>query len=208
MKLMMKRFLPAVLLAVFMAAPAMAQTRIATIDLRKVFDNYYKRQAAEAAIKEKGVELEKEDKAYQDDYKKDSDAYTKLLADANDQSVTADEREKRKNAAELKLTDVKNDQDSIKTFESNARDTLDSQRKRMRDSILQDIKAAVEAKAKAGGFSLVVDTASETVNGTTVVLYSSGENDLTDAILAQLNAAAPAGTTSGGDDTTTPAAGK
>jgi hypothetical protein len=36
-----------------------------------------------------------------------------------------------------------------------------------------------------------VDTAAETVNNTPVVLFTNGESDLTQAVLDQLNAAAP-----------------
>jgi Skp family chaperone for outer membrane proteins len=61
----------------------------------------------------------------------------------------------------------------------------------MRDSILTEIKTAVSAKAKASGCSLIFDTAAETINGTTSVVYSNGENDLTSVILAQINAGAP-----------------
>jgi outer membrane protein len=203
MNMMIKRLLPGLLLAACLTTPAMAQTRIATVDLKKVFDSYWKRQQAEAAIKEHGAALEKEDKAYQDDFQKTKDDYTKLVADANDQSITPEERDKRKSAAEAKLLEVKTSQNTIQTFEANARDTLESQKKRMRDAILQDIKAAVEAKAKAGGFSLVIDTAAASdATGTTMVLYSNGDNDMTDAILTQLNAGAPAATDTSKPDST------
>jgi Skp family chaperone for outer membrane proteins len=49
----------------------------------------------------------------------------------------------------------------------------------------------VNAKAKAAGYSLVFDTASESFNKTPVVVYANGENDLTTNVLAQLNANAP-----------------
>ena len=61
----------------------------------------------------------------------------------------------------------------------------------MRANILNEIKAAVAAKSKAAGYTVVFDIASETVNQTPIILYSSGENDLTSAVLAQLNAGAP-----------------
>jgi hypothetical protein len=61
----------------------------------------------------------------------------------------------------------------------------------MRANILNEIKAAVAAKTKAAGYAMVFDIASETVNQTPIILYSSGENDLTSAVLAQLNAGAP-----------------
>ena len=61
----------------------------------------------------------------------------------------------------------------------------------MRDRILGEIKIAVNAKAKTEGYALVLDSAAETVNGTLTVVYNNGENDMTDAILSQLNAGAP-----------------
>ena len=64
----------------------------------------------------------------------------------------------------------------------------------MRENILTEIKAAVATQAKAAGYSLVIDAAAETANATTAVIYSNGENDLTDAVLKQLNAGAPIST--------------
>ncbi len=64
----------------------------------------------------------------------------------------------------------------------------------MRDSIVEEIRITVNGKAKAAGYALVFDTLAESANGTPVVLYSNNENDLTEAILSQLNAGAPAET--------------
>jgi outer membrane protein len=191
MKTIINRILPGLLLVSLLTLPAIAETRIATIDLRKVFDNYWKRQESEASLKNRGAELDKEYKAYVDDYTKTKEDYNKLLAAANDQSVTPEEREKRKNSAETKLLEIKTAENTIRTFESNAKDQLDSSRKRMRDGILEDIRTAINAKAKSGNYTLVVDTAAESINNTPVILFSNGENDITDAILTQLNAGSP-----------------
>ncbi|MDB6112831.1 MAG: hlpA [Pedosphaera sp.] len=191
MKTIINRILPGLLLVSLLTLPAIAETRIATIDLRKVFDNYWKRQQAEASLKDRGAELDKQYKSYTDDYTKTKEDYNKLLAAANDQSVSPEEREKRKNSAETKLLEIKAAENTIRTFEGNAKDQLDSSRKRMRDSILQEIRTAINAKAKSGNYTMVVDTAAESINNTPVVLFSNGESDITDAILSQLNAAAP-----------------
>ena len=61
----------------------------------------------------------------------------------------------------------------------------------MRENILGEIKVAVNTKAKLAGYALVLDSAAETVNGTLSVVYNNGENDMTETILAQLNAGAP-----------------
>ena len=52
------------MLAGALTLPAVGQTRIGTIDLRKVFDNYWKRQQAEAALKERGTTMDKELKGF------------------------------------------------------------------------------------------------------------------------------------------------
>jgi Skp family chaperone for outer membrane proteins len=124
------------------------------------------------------------------------------LEQANDQALSADERDKRKQSADDKLKDLQTAKASIDQFERQAQTTLGEQRQRMRDNILTEIKAAVATKAKAADDTLVFDTAAETVNGTMAIVYSSGDNDLTDAVLAQLNAGAPIDVTQ--PDTTTP----
>jgi outer membrane protein len=191
MKKLIGRILSGVVLVSMLTLPAMGQNRIATIDLRKVFDNYWKRQEAEAALKKRGTDLDKELKGFMDDYKKLQEDYNKLLESANDQSVTPAEREKRKTAAENKLMEIKTSENTIRTFEDNAREQLDSQKKRMRDSILDDIRGAINAKAKAAGYTMVIDTAADSFNQTPIVVYNNGENDMTDSILAQLNVSAP-----------------
>jgi outer membrane protein len=188
---MLKKMLTAVMLVSALTMPALGQARIGTIDLRKVFDNYWKRQQAEAALKERGTAMDKELKGFMDDYNKTKEEYSKLLTAAQDQSKTQEERDKTKSTAEAKLLEIKTSENTIRTYEENAKDQLDSQKKRMRDSLLQDIRTAINAKAKAAGYTLVIDTASDSFNQTPVVLYSTGENDMTDAILTQLNATAP-----------------
>jgi outer membrane protein len=191
MKNILRTVLPAMVLMVFMGSSALAQTKIATVDLRKLFDNYYKTKLAQAAIQERAAQLDKDDKSMKDDLKKGSDDYQKLLQQANDQALSADERDRRKQSADDKLKQLQASKAAIDQFERQAQTTLGEQRQRMRDNILVEIKAAVSTKAKAAGDTLVIDTAAETVNGTMAVVYSVGDNDLTDAILTQMNAGAP-----------------
>src|ERR1700677_253663 len=148
MKTILKTMLPAAMLVCALTMPALGQGRVGTIDLRKVFDNYWKRQQAEAALKERGVAMDKELKGFMDDYNKTKEEYTKLMTSAQDQSKSQGERDKSKTAAEGKLLEIKTSENTIRTYEENAKDQLDSQRKRMRDSLLQDIQTAISAKAK------------------------------------------------------------
>lgn len=174
----------------FLSGSAFAQQKIGMVDLRKLFDNYWKTKTAQAAIQEHAAQLDKDDKAMKEDLKKGGDEYQKLLQQVNDQGIATEERDRRKQAADEKLKQLQGSKTAIEQFERQAQTTLGEQRQRTREKILREINIAVNAKAKAGGFTMVLDSAAETVNGTLVVAYNNGENDLTEAILSQLNAGA------------------
>jgi Skp family chaperone for outer membrane proteins len=183
--------LPAFLLMAFMNVSALAQTKIATVDLKKLFDNYYKTKLAAASLDDRRAQLQKDDKSMKDDFKKASDDYQQLMQQANDPALSADERDHRKQAADDKLKQLQASKTAIDQYERQVQVTLGEQQDRMRNNILTEIKDAVAVKAKADGDTIVLDTAAETANRTLMMVYSSGENDLTDATLAQLNAGAP-----------------
>jgi Skp family chaperone for outer membrane proteins len=170
---------------------AFGQNRMATVDLHKVFDNYWKRQTAEASLKDHAADMDKQNKELVDNWESLRADYEKLQASANDPAVSPDERDKRKKAAEAKLLEIKEAEQTIDSFRRQAAATIDEQKRRMRDKILDEIKVVVTAKAKAGGYTMVVDSAAESANSTPVFLYDTGENDITDDVLKQLNSTAP-----------------
>ncbi len=192
MKSLLSKILPALLVVSLLGDCAWAQGRIATVDLRKLFDNYWKTKQADASLKDRAADIEKDHKAMIEEWKKAKDEYQTLLADANNQALSIEERDKRKKSAEEKFKLIKDNEEAIAQYERQARTTLDEQRKRMRDKIVEEIRAVVKAKATSAGYGTVFDTAAESSSGTPILLYASNENDLTDAILSQLNAGAPA----------------
>jgi outer membrane protein len=191
MKSLLRRIIPGLLLISLLSGSACAQGRLATVDLRKVFEGYWKTRKADAQLKERAADMEKERKTMLDDWKKGKEEYQTLLSDANNQVLSPEERDKRKKSAEDKLKQLKETEDTIQQYERQARTTLDEQRKRMRESILEEIRAALNLKAKSAGYALVVDTTAETINNTPVVLFSNNENDMTQVVLEQLNTSAP-----------------
>ncbi len=195
MKIILRIILPTILLLAFFSSSALAQQKIATVDVQKLFNGYWKKKQAEVALNDRKTELEKEDRGFIDDLKKSKDDYQKLLDGANDQAVSDDERARRKQAADDKAKQIQDSQQTIVQFERQAQATLGEQSQRMRENILKEIQAAVAVKAKAGHYTLVIDSAAQTVNQTPVFLYSEGQDDLTTDVLNQLNAGAPIDTT-------------
>ena len=197
----MKRTLKVAILGLVLAglviSSARAQSRYATVDLQKIFQNYYKTKLALASLKDRAAELDKSRKEMIDTYTNAQENYKRLLTAANDQAVTSDERDKRKVAAQNKLKDLQDIETNIKNFDAQAQTTLDEQKRRLTDNILTVIKKTVSDKARAAGYTIVLDTT------TPVVVYASGENDITDAVLKSLNETAPMDMPGGGENKAT-----
>lgn len=175
-------------------APAAAPVvqKIGTIDLRKAFDGYYKTKQADKGLKDEASEIDATRKDMIDSLRKQEEEFKLLNEKVNDQAISAEEREKAKKAAEKKLAELREGEQAIKQFLGSNEQKIKEKQRRLREKILGEIQDLVNAKAKAAGYSLVIDTAAETANSTKFVVFSTGENDLTDAVLSQLNASAPA----------------
>jgi Skp family chaperone for outer membrane proteins len=184
-------FLALAFVLAFMST-AQAQMKVGTANLRKIFEGYYKTKQADQMLKDRGAEAEKILKGMVDDYQKANDDYKGLSASAADQAVSSDERDKRKKAAENKLRDIQEIERQVKQYRENNIRSLEDQKRRMREDVLRSIRERVTVKAKAGGFNLVLDVSAESFNQTDVILFSSGLTDLTDEVLGDLNANAPA----------------
>ena len=189
---------PAVLLLTLLSGSALAQTKVATVDLQKLFDNYWKTRQANAAIQDQLAQQAKDEAGWKDDLKKATDKYQQDLAQANDPAISADERDRRKQAAADELKQLQQRQSAIDLTARTAQARMADQSQHMSEKIRADIMADIAAAAKAGGYTIVLNTAAEGINigagritVPSAVVYNVSEIDLTDKVLKQLNAGAP-----------------
>ncbi|HWD17715.1 MAG TPA: OmpH family outer membrane protein [Verrucomicrobiae bacterium] len=173
------------------SAQSTGSLKVGVVDLRKVFESYYKKVQTDDAFKKEAENMEKERKDMLDEAKKVDDQYKKLFDSANDQAVSADERAKAKSAAEDKYRELATRKDAIDQYDRQALARLQEEKRQRRDTIVAEIKDHLVAQAKAAGYNLVCDTSGESANMIPVVVYASGVPDLTDALIKELNAGAP-----------------
>src|SRR5438034_5558749 len=184
----------ALTIAIFLTAPSQAETnKIGIIDMQRVWDKYWKTKQAQAQVDDQTADFEKRKKGMLDDYQKANREYKKLIESAQDQAVSSDERDKRKSAAEKKLLEIKEIEQDANLFQRTTDEQLKMQARRMTENILRDIRDLVEAKATAGAYTLAIDVAAKSAVGTPIVLYTNGQNDMTQEVLSQLNSTAPVG---------------
>ena len=185
----MKNLRLTILTVVLLAATAFsatAQTKLATVDLKKIFDGYWKTKQADAALSTRTSELRKELKDMADGMEKAQVDYKQLLDQANDPAISAEERDKRKMAAGDKEREITSTTTSLNQFQKQADAQVSDQTQRMRSNLLTEIQKAVANRAKAGGYTLVVNS-----DANEAFVYVSPDTDITDAVLSELNAGAP-----------------
>lgn len=167
-------------------AEPVAQAKFATVDMKKLFNGFYKTKLAQASLDNRKLQLRKEIKDMADDLEKAQGQYKQLLDQSTDPALSADERDKRKQAAADKAKDITKSRGDIEQFSRQAEAQIADQSQRMSGNVVMEIQKVVSEKAKAGGYTLVLNSAS-----VETVIYAGTENDLTAAVLTQLNAGAP-----------------
>lgn len=172
-------------------AAAHAQTTIATINLRRVFDGYWKTKAASADLRGRTEEYDQDFRKLFDQYQKANEAYRQLVAKAGDSATTAEEKKKLDNTALAKAGELREMEAELNQFLRHSRSLIGDKERRLRLNILAEINAVVAVKAKAGNYDLVLDTSGDTANNVPAVQYTNGKYDLTEAVLEELNSRAP-----------------
>lgn len=186
MKNLRTMFLTIALLAA-MSVPALAQSKVATVDMKKIFTGYYKTKLASAQLEKRKADLRKDLKDMADGIDKAQADYKQALDQADDQAISSEERDRRKQAVADLYKDLSDRKAAAEQYQRQAESTLSDMSQRMSSGLVGDIQKAVADRAKAGGYTTVLNSAT-----TEVVVYSAGgDNDLTDAVIQQLNAGAP-----------------
>ena len=137
--------------------------------------------------------MEKDRKKMIDDAEKHNNDWQKLIDKANDQAVSAEERDKSKKDAEQKYIELERDKQGIKEFDQVASTRLREKELQRRDDIVKEIRQILNADAKAAGYTMVMDLSGESHNMVPVILYTNGQNDMTAGLIKELNSTAPPG---------------
>lgn len=189
--MMYKKLILAGLLSLFVSTSLQAE--IAIVDLKKIFDGYWKTKQADVTLKEQAMEFQKEAKGIDEEYVVTKESYDKLVREANDQALSAEVRDAKKKEAEGKLLKIRELEQLFAQINRQAQTRMADDRNRIRERILKEIREVVQKKAKAAGYTMVLDSASESINQTPVLVYTDGNNNMTDELLEHLNLSAPPG---------------
>jgi outer membrane protein len=163
--------------------------KIGTLDLKQVFDSYYKTKEAEAKINEARTQAKKElDERLETFNKAQADA-RKLNEEANKPELTEKAKAEKAKSLNEKLQALGTLQREIQEFQQTRERQLSEQSVRSRNTLLEEINAVVATKIKSAGYDLVLDKSGQSLNAVGVVVFSKDAMDFTADVVSEINAA-------------------
>ena len=162
--------------------------KIATVDMSKTFESYWKTTLSNKQIKERETDFNKIEQGMVDDIKLIQEEYSRLVQSAQDPANAASKREEDSKQARLKAAANDRSLRSLTEYRQNKQRTMGEMRARLSKALVDEIKEIISAKAKQGSYDLVVNSAQ---NDAALVLYTVGKNDLTKEVIEELNKEAP-----------------
>ncbi len=188
----MKKFLLLGFLLLTPASFAMADLKVAVIDLSKAFDQYYKTKDAQARLKEKEEGYQKDIQDMKVDYDHMVADATKLRDAANDQTLSAQARGEKQKALQAKAQDLQNMERKIQETSTERNRELQDEIVRRHKEIVDEITKIVNEYSGPQGYDLVFDKSSSSSTGAAIVLFNSNKlTDITPEVISKLNAGAP-----------------
>jgi Skp family chaperone for outer membrane proteins len=165
----------------------LGEPRIVFADLDRVFTEYYRTQQADKQLKDLAEEFKAERKAMVAEFDELQDDFKTARDDAQNTAYSEDMRSQKRVEAEEKLVEIREQESKIRRFDESRQKQLDDQSRRMRKRIVEDITKELDSYARTQGYTAVIDSSGETLNGVPVVIYRDPKLDVTESIVSLLN---------------------
>jgi outer membrane protein len=172
------------------AAPvsAQAQLKVGTIDMKQVFDGYYKTKDAEAKINESRAQAQKELADRLDTFNKAQEQARKLNDEAGKPELSEKAKADKTKALNEKLQELGVMQREVQEFQQTRERQLSEQSVRSRNSLVEEINKVVSDVVKTAGYDLVFDKSGQSLNAVNLLVHSKESFDFTADVVSKLNA--------------------
>ncbi len=161
--------------------------KIGSVDMKKVFESYYKTKDAEAKINEARNNAKKELEDRLDIQKKKMEEVQKMNTEIENPALSKEAKETKTKTRDEAIAELRTMDRENTEFRANREKQLQEQSVRMRAGIVEEINKIVEAKVKAESYDLVFDKSGPSLNGVPIVLYSRDAYEFTNDVVAALN---------------------
>lgn len=171
---------------------ARAQVKLGTVDMNRIFSDYYKTKEAQTRYSEAEKAANDELNTRVETLKKGMQEISQLNSDLQKPNLTKDEIDTKRKDLQPKVDAARALDREIADFRTAKQKNLQDQFLRMRKDIVDDIMKTVSEIVKAKGYDIVFDKSGLSAGAVPVVLYSREDLDFSSEVAAALNKNAPA----------------
>ena len=173
-----------------LTSSAFAELKMATVDMEKLFNDYYRTGEVQKEINIERARIQKDNNLRLTAIRGIDDQIQEIRKKVNEAGVgTKEKQDLRKEAAELKQDGIHKERERTEYLERRNRALNERMRKEML-GILDGIRRRVTEQAKAGDYDYILDVSGKTTQGIPFVLHAKDSRDLTEQILTEMNAEA------------------
>ena len=165
---------------------AMAETRIAVVQMDKVVRAYPEAQKAEETLKAQKDEFENEIDKMESKVTEMRTAVEAAVNEAQDKAINESERDRRAEAARQKIKGLSEFQNKLRETRIDRQKELSDQEMRIFRRVMGNLRDVIAEYAAEKKIDLVLDAAGVGMHGAPVLTYASDALDITDEILKRV----------------------
>lgn len=174
------------------AHQACAETKIGTVNMKLVFEKYYKTKDAEHAMNDRRTEVKRDLDEKTEKRKALEAEITKMNEDLKKSEIGQAKKAATQADREKKIAEWQDMMKDLQAFTQEKDKQLQDETLRIRNGIVQEIQKVVSDKVKSEQYDLVFDTSGNSINNVPVVMYANEKYDFTKSVIDALNAGRPA----------------
>ncbi len=193
----MNRSLKSVITAIAFGAAALGLSaqpvlKIATADMGKLLEGYYKTDEQMAKIRAEEQKAQTELERMSKELQQVVEQYKEAVDQSKSTLLTPEARAKAEADVAQRMEDIRRRQTDGQAFGTNAQRQIQQRVNTVRSLLLDEIGRKVTEIARNKGATLVVDRSGPTFLGIPAVLYVDPAFDITNEVLAEINKDRPA----------------
>jgi outer membrane protein len=169
-------------------AASQSSVKIASLDMSKIFDEYYKTKKAKDELKDAADAVEKDLRSRDAEIQKAAAEVRRLEEEAENPAYTDEKRAAKRKECDQKRSEYRMMSTQAQDLVVNKKRDLESQQAKVRNVLVEEITKTIQEKARKEGYVLVIDKTGKTLSGVSPFIYVQDALDITADVIKMINA--------------------
>ena len=176
-----------------LSATANAELKVATVDVQKLFADYYKTHEAQAEVDKAAQTVQETNNTRAETIKKMEADFNDMVKQLQDPMLNEKDKKELEQKAQIKRQEVIALEQERRGFVERQLKSLQEQMKVRSTKIMGEITKITEGIATKGNYDLILDKSAQALRSNQVFVYTKPSMDITPSVMKELNKDAPKG---------------